>query len=158
MSTFQDFIETVNERGIYGSGEEKPCYAIVTYSDHFEVVLATDIVKVNVGKLLDIRTFNDRTEVRLYRDYIGNSFNQLVVISDEDEGFSDYYDDEQFLDIDRKRSLERDDGKLYATGGGVYSLPFRPTQDAKVIIRNYVDYDEDGQAFIKAWRVAGFKN
>ena len=156
MSTFQDFKDAINEK--INRNDTENGYAIITYTDHFEVVSAKDIDEVNVEKLLDIRAFNDRAEVRLYRDYFGNPFNKLVVISDEDEGFSDYYDDEQFLDIDLRRSLDRGNDKVIATGGGVYSLPFIPTKDAKVIIRNYVDYDEDGQAFIKAWRVAGFKN
>lgn len=106
-------------------------------------------------KLLDMRIFNENIEYRLFRTDAGKEF-RISRLSDEGR---DFFDESQYLDVDDKRSEEsfKRDGIVRATGGGYYRLPLESYRNAKVIIRNYVDYDENsGQAYVKAWRLAGF--
>lgn len=138
-------------------------YAVVMLTDRFIVdryPLSTEneqlLGAVFEQKLLDMRVFNESMEYRLFRTDAGKEFKFSSL---PDEG-REFFDDFHYLDIDEKRSEEtfRRDGTVRATGGGYYRLPLEDYHNAKVIIRNYVDYDENsGQAYIKAWRLAGFK-
>lgn len=138
-------------------------YAVIMLTDRF-IVDRYPLSSENEGllgnsaehKLLDIRVFNESIEYRLFRSDVGKEF-RFVCLSDENREF---FDDSHYLDIDEKRSAETfmKDGTVRATGGGFYKLPLEDYHNVKVVIRNYVDYDEDsGQAYIESWRLTGFK-
>lgn len=108
-------------------------------------------------KLLDIRIFNEKKELRMFRGNIGREFFGRM-LEDEKENLdeTEYFDEEQYLDIDVKRSagLFCREGKVKATGGGCYRLPLAGFEDAKVELRNYLGYyEETGQAYVKDWRL-----
>ncbi len=108
-------------------------------------------------KLLDIRLFNREKELRMFRGNIGGTF--LGRVLEDEPGLFDeavYFDEEQYLDIDTKRSetLFAGEGKVRATGGGIYRLPLKRFENAKVKVRNYLGYYENtGQAYVKDWRL-----
>ncbi len=108
-------------------------------------------------KLLDIRIYNSKREVRIFRSDIGRKF-QGRSLNDEKEvlNHQDYFDEEQFLDIDdiRSKELFAREGKVQATGGGRYPLPLPDFRNAKLRIRNYLGYyEKSGQAYVKDWRL-----
>ena len=109
------------------------------------------------GKLLDVRIYDTESEVRIFRSDVGRKF-QGRSLNDRKETseFQDYFDEEQFLDIDDTRSEEMfaREGKVQATGGGRYHLPLSDFRNAKLQIRNYLGYyEESGQAYVKDWRL-----
>ncbi len=109
--------------------------------------------------LLDIRIFNEKKELHMFRSDVGRAF-QGRLLEDAKENFDgqDYFDEEQYLDIDTKRSQElfEKEQKVYATRGGCYSLPLSAFEDAKIQIRNYLGYyEQSGQAYVKDWRLTG---
>lgn len=147
-------------------------YAVVIFTDSFEVekypILSDKTEKLLEehlhDRLLDLRVFDESYEYRLFRGDAGSEFNSRI-INDKNpranEGLDagDYFDDEQYLDIDTKASKEifEKEKKVYATGGGKYSLPLPDMNDTKIRIRNYIAYEEDtGTAYIRDWRPAGF--
>lgn len=108
-------------------------------------------------KLLDIRIFNSEKEMRMFRGDIGRKL-QGRSIDDNGKALTpeDYFDEEQYLDIDSKRSgdLFLKGQKVMATGGGCYHLPLAVFENAKVSIRNYLGYyEETGQAYVRDWRL-----
>lgn len=130
---------------------------------------------------LDIRIFGEKGEGRFFRGSIGrygqDDDTQLfrfrsIFDKEKDENqtersphtghgtedhYSDYFDEEQFLDIDTKRSNEKE-GIAQAIGGGTYRLPLNHYSDAKIRLRNYLKYDEKtGMASVCDWRCVGFK-
>ena len=148
-------------------------YAVLTYTDTFEVLNYAKflLAEIEEEKLLDVRVFNRNHEYRIFRDYCGNGDYQITRLPDDliDKHSNtrifdfDTYDDYQFLDIDVKRTEaggSTHPGRVRATGGGWYKLPFEKDQlnDLKAVIQNYVAYDENGQASLIAWRLAGFCN
>ena len=108
-------------------------------------------------KILDMRIYNKEREVRIFRSDIGRTFRGRSLNDEKDvPDFQDYFDEDQFLDIDDKRSKElfAQQGKVRATGGGEYRLPLSDFKDAKLRIRNYLGYyEESGQAYVKDWRL-----
>lgn len=131
-------------------------YAVVMCTDSFLVTQYPDreaekiIIREWNDKLLDIRIFDSHEEYRLFRGDIGREFSEVILY----DGMGDYYDDEQYLDIDTARSKK---GKIKATGGGSYMLPFEEFHGIKIRIRNYLGYDGNGQAYIKAFRLVDFE-
>ena len=138
-------------------------YAVLMLTDRFLVdryPLSDDTERLIESffeqKLLDMRVFDQSVEYRIFRTDAGGDF-RFRVLPDEGE---EYFDESQYLDIDEPRSKESfEQGKeVRATGGGSYHLPLEYYQDAKVIVRNYIAYDENsGQAYIRDWRLAGFE-
>lgn len=108
-------------------------------------------------KFLDVRIYSQEREVRIFRSDIGRMFQGRSLNDQKEEAeFQDYFDEEQFLDIDDTRSEELFDreGKVQATGGGKYRLPLPDFRNAKLLIRNYLGYyEESGQAYVKDWRL-----
>lgn len=116
-----------------------------------------DIFRKKEGKLLDIRIFNKEKEVRMFRGDIGRKLQGRSVDDGKDiPDRLEYFDEEQYLDIDDKRSEEvfAREKKVVATGGGCYSLPLQGFADAKVKLRNYLGYyEETGQVYVRDWRL-----
>ncbi|MCM1101237.1 MAG: CRISPR-associated protein Csx19 [Clostridium sp.] len=122
-------------------------------------------------KLLDIRIFNQERELRMFRGNVGGAFRGRALEDGTDarggrrrsaecrnEEFRDeeFWDEEQYLDIDTERSetLFAREGMVQTAGGGRYRLPLEGFVNAKIRIRNYLDYyEETGQAYVKDWRL-----
>lgn len=162
MAQFEEFMKRV-ESASFGEA----AHAILIYTDQLVVLKLSELKEACADpekkpeeKLLDIRVFDEKRELRIYRDYIGHEFGDPIELNDDEtaggEGLSEegyQYDDEQFLD---KKSYDKGSGRIQATGGGYYRFPASESGKTKVKIRNYVRYDDNGQAYIYAWRVVGF--
>ncbi len=117
---------------------------------------------INFDKAMTVRVFSKEVEILLSRSDIGRDFSCRVISDDyircnekKTENSLEYYDELQYLDIDD--SIERDNGKVTATGGGRYNLPMDKFKNARVRIRYYIDkYKETRQARICDWRVVEF--
>lgn len=108
-------------------------------------------------KAVEIRMFNEEEEVKWFRGM--NRELHCREIKDQ-KGMNPllFWDEWQYLDIDEKRS-KPGQGIAYATGGGKYELPLDDYKDAKIKIRNYLEYEEDTkQLYISDWRAVGFSN
>lgn len=106
--------------------------------------------------LLEARVFSEGREDKLFRGDIGRVFYWRCI---EDSAETDYFDEEQYLDIDEKRSkaVFEKSHEVQATGGGRYFLPLADYKGAKVLLRNYIDYyEQTGQAYVKDWRLVRF--
>ncbi len=148
-------------------------YAVIMFTDCFEFErYSSNSVSAEVesmlknhfdDRLLDMRIFNDSYEYRIFRSDVSGKFH-VRIIDDNDPEVSggidvkDYFDDKQYLDIDtvRSQNIFKEKNRVRATGGGCYNLPLNNMKDVKVKIRNYIGYDDIGQAYIKDWRLAGF--
>ena len=136
-------------------------YAIIMCTDRFIIAeypmgeVESELDEIWENRLLDIRVFNSEKEYRLFRGDVGRGFSERIL----DDRAGDYFDDEQYLDIDTKRSKKTfmEQKKVRATGGGFYMLPLDDYQDIKLKIRNYLGYDERGHAYVKAVRLIGFE-
>jgi len=121
-----------------------------------ENILEQQINCAELGRYgLDIRVFNEDGEVCWRRGSIGDrEFYCRERRNDVQltEGF-DYWDEEQYLDIDTQKSKSPD---AVTTGGGRYFLPLEKYEDAKVKIRNYLSEEENGTVYISDWRVVEF--
>lgn len=99
-------------------------------------------------KILDCRIFDSEKEYRWFRGDIGRTIKCRVL---DDAHGGDHFDRSIYLDIDTKKS--KGGQKVFATGGGEYSLPISKISDAKIKIREYLKYDEFGNARVYDWRV-----
>jgi len=134
-------------------------------SDENERRQLRESVQRKEQKLLDIRIFDTQREARMLRGDIGRTF-QGRMIDDTKEVLKsqEYFDEEQYLDIDSKRSKELliRERKVQATGGGCYPMPLPGLEEKmegdfgeiKVKLRNYLDFYKDtGQAYVRDWRL-----
>ena len=111
--------------------------------------------------LLELRIFDENYEVKYRREFVGEEFKFRIIDDDEfkqklvnetDEFTSKFenriFDEKHYLDIDTTKSY----GNNYVTtGGGEYTLPIENAE--KILIRNYLDYDENGIAYISDFRI-----
>lgn len=120
-------------------------------------------------RAFDIRVFNQKSEVHLFRSSIDKQFVMRYIESDPEQKDilnaiidgkekSIYYDEEQFLNIDTVATANNNEKNMViAVGGGKYKLPIERYDDVKVIIRNYIDFEKNtGRAYVKDWRIVGF--
>lgn len=155
MSNLEEFIQAV--RGSFDNGAN----AVLIYNDAFEVIRVSELLSQEFNlknaeeKLLDIRVFDQKKEIRICRDYAGNTFSEKIELDDEEMQEYDTYEDEQYLD---KAKVFWEAGKTWirATGGGSYPFPTDEKSNSKVKLKNYVSYDEYGQACLAAWRLVAF--
>lgn len=160
QSTKQEEKRPVIQRPWSPTTEMKRGYAVMMLTDRFlvdEWPISEEndqlLEKDFESKLLDMRIFNESMEFRIFRSDIGKDFHYCTLA---DEPHSQYFDEAQYLDIDDKYSKEN--GMVQTTGGGKYNLPLQKYRNAKVVIRNYIEYDKDnGQAYIKNWRLLKFE-
>lgn len=126
-------------------------YMIAQCSDKIYVVKNSEVFSEfdnlwNHG--IDIRIFDKNSEMHIFRTSIGADFREY-----ESDDSGEYIEERQYLDIDTKRSQKTEGNIAVATGGGTYSLPIKKYNDSRILIHNYIDYeDETGRAFIKNWR------
>lgn len=153
---------TVEEMGSYVSGMNAP-FVVGMYVDELIMGYWSEVSQRVLSKnykyqLQEIRIFDEKKELKVFQNGT-----ELFIrdTSDYNEKEQYYYDEFHFLDIDTRKSKGAE--SVIATGGGKYSLPQDIFQeeddlkDAKVLIRNYVDYYENsGQAYIYDWRIVRF--
>lgn len=120
---------------------------IAMYTEKFECSVQKSIS--DVEHLLEIRIFTDEKELKIMRPTIEDDFSYRI-IDDTLEKY-EYIDEKHYLDIDTKKSTGTD---YTATGGGKYTLPVENAE--KVLIRNYISYDEQGLAQITDFRVVKY--
>ncbi len=129
--------------------ENKAVFAI--WTDHADFLL--DINDLQEDKLLELRAFDEKSEYRVYRSTVGTDFYERFA-EDVDKSESEYFDTEQFIDID---STANEDNTRKAIGGGTFHLPSDNANATKIVIRNYVKYDADGIASVCDWRIVRLK-
>ena len=125
---------------------------ILMYTDRFEVCDTGDIS--DIPHLLEARIFSDIAELKIMRPTIADQFSYRLI---DDSKLTDknYIQEEQFLDIDKKVYDKSPDKNTYpTTGGGSFSLPVENA--CKVVIRNYISFDDEGIARISDFRVVKF--
>ncbi len=136
----------------------KEGYIIVMLTDKFDIWRLEEGTfdrELPYKKVVEIRMFNKKGEVKWFR-VSGQEIWCRSIEDNENLSDLDYWDEEQYLDIDIPRS-EPKNHIAYATGGGRYSLPLDNYEDAKIKIRNYLKYEDDTkQLYISDWRVLDF--
>ncbi len=121
---------------------------ILTYSDKF-ICDTLDAIS-DTEHLLEARIFSETAELKIMRPTIADSFSYRF-IDDNSTTEKDYIEEIHYLDIDKENSS----GNIYtATGGGKYTLPIENAE--RIVIRNYVSYDNQGIAQITDFRVVKF--
>ena len=117
-----------------------------------------NLSRVEIGKLLEIRLFNEKSELMARRTMIGvNNPFQWRIADEEKLTLDGYLVRYQTLDIDAPGTLHEDHGNLCitSTGGGRFELPIRKDHD-RIRVISYIGYDADGMAYIYDDRLAGF--
>ena len=109
-------------------------------------------------KLLDVRIFDLKEEYRYFRGSIGDPF-VFRRKNDEEAPEDSFIEREQLFDIDTRRSERafNDFGEVRAIGGGRYHLPLEHLSRARIILREYLAYDEAGHARVYDWRLVDFR-
>ncbi|MDE6785404.1 MAG: hypothetical protein K2J26_08570 [Ruminococcus sp.] len=120
---------------------------IAMYTEKFECSVQQSIS--DVEHLLEIRIFTDKKELKIMRPTMEDDFSYRLIDDTLDK--YEYIDEKHYLDIDIKKS----NGKEYiATGGGKYTLPIENAE--KILVRNYISYDEHGLAQITDFRIVKY--
>ena len=121
---------------------------ILMYTGRFVCAAQQEIA--DTEHLLEARIFTEQAELKIMRQTIGTDFTYRLT-DDTRLTEEDYLDEAYFLDIDSRHSA----GTEYtATGGGRYTLP--AANAAKLRIRNYITYTEDGIAQITDFRAVRY--
>ncbi|MGN0643069.1 MAG: CRISPR-associated protein Csx19 [Huintestinicola sp.] len=118
---------------------------ILMYTDRFECCGFKHID--DTAHLLEARIFTENAELKIMRPTMADGFSYRLI--DDSKGNNDFIDEIQLLDIAASEGCE-----YTASGGGKYTLPLENA--AKIRIRNYISYDEQGIAQITDFRAAGF--
>lgn len=111
--------------------------------------------KKDLHKVLQVRVFNRDKEIRAIRPYISSEEIYVRVMDDTDGTVRDSFDQMLYLDMDNG-SINEGNKRGKAINGGFYSLPFNAKAGLQLMVRNYLDYDDCGQARISDWRLCGF--
>lgn len=118
---------------------------ILMYTDRFICCGQRDIE--DIGHLLEARIFNLNSELKIMRPTIADAFS-FRYIEDSELAEEDHIDEKHYLDINARLSSET---SYTSTGGGNYQLPVENAE--KILIRNYISYDEHNIAQITDFRV-----
>ncbi len=134
-------------------------YVMAMMTDAFEIQ-RVELETLDRTKLyekgIEIRMFNDTEEVKWFRCSIEKPFMMRMIHDTKELDPFSYWDERQYLDIDETRS-ELDKGLAHSTGGGIYPLPLPDYKGAQLLIRNYLEYEEDTmQLRIADWRIVAF--
>ena len=121
----------------------------------------SDLIKnVDYKKLLEIRLFSETGELLARRTMIGsnNKFQWRIADEEKKDKDKDYIIRYQTLDIDTTLSSKKNNGnlELFTTGSGKYELPISEEHN-RIKIISYIDYDDDGMAFIYDDRLVSFE-
>lgn len=140
---------------IAGAGLEHACY-LALYTDHVECDAYMNTLTTE--SLLSVRVFCEGAEFMATRDTLTKPFTYRLIddahLTSQGADLSYYnaYDEEQYLDIDAARSQAN---HYVTSGGGQYILPLADAE--KILLRNYVVYNDDGEAEVRDFRIVKFK-
>ncbi len=114
-----------------------------------------DVDAIDINHLLEVRVFNKESETRIWRNSISEDF-KVRTLDESDP--RDTIEETQFLDIDTTKTRQDADQygtiEVVSTGGGKYRLPAELyDDDAKLKIKNYIQYTDEGIAKIVDYRV-----
>lgn len=131
-------------------------YSMAIWSDSADFITANADIKED--KLLEIRCFDENGELHAVRSELGEPFSFRRIPDKESKlcDECDFFDESQYLDIDSAKTEEKNDGSVYATGGGSYHLPDDAKGKSMLLVRYYYRFDDDGVANIYDWRLVGF--
>lgn len=136
-------------------------YVIAMMTDDFDIQYVEsetfDRTRLH-EKGLEIRIFNHTQEVKWFRCSIEKPFMMRAIHDTKEMDRFSYWDERQYLDIDTDPLRSQpEQGIARTTGGGEYSLPISDYKGAQILIRNYLEYEEDTmQPHIADWRIVGF--
>ena len=131
------------------------CRYFVYYADR-EITGGTLPEEIeDIEKVTEIRAFDENKEIWLHRDSLGTDF-YCREIDDGNLSEENYFDETQMLDIDSEFMVKDGKTTFISMGGGRYTLPVGPKENA-VVIRNYLSYNEKtGRAETRDFRVLRF--
>ena len=80
----------------------------------------------------------------------------------DDSAYDVFFDQAQYLDIDKKKTKARkaglNSGEIITTGGGRIRLPEDAMGNELILVRFYYNYNENGIAEKVDWRLVRFVN
>lgn len=129
----------------------KYTYSLCVWTDRTDMLLNETDALSDTDKLLDIRCFDEKGEFYACRSSVNADFTAREITDDSELSF----DESHYLDIDSAKTENEKDGYVYATGGGRYNLPVKNAE--KIIVRFYYDFDSNGIARKRDWRLVGFE-
>lgn len=141
----------------------KPCEGVVViFTNEVQGATYSELLSFlsdeeRAAHLLELRAFSGDREFHALRETMGQQFSWRSAIDDNTVGFEvDYLDEKQFLDIGEVFPFRQDqDGNCsygYRTmNGGSYRLPRSKAE--KLLVRNYIQYGEDGLAHVADFRI-----
>lgn len=155
---FWELAEKQNDGFVLASLTDE--YIVDGWTEQTDFSTLKENIENKKNKVLEIRVFNQEQELKLFRTDIGQVFHKRT-INDTNLSKDDYIEEQQYLDIDTKRSaaLFKEEHKVRATGGGVYHLPpqIKQIEDVRLKVRYYFQKDEEtGVASIRDWRAVEF--
>ena len=133
-------------------------YAV--YTNHF--FCGTEWNSADLHQLLELRIFDQNCEIRLRRLSVSEPFRWRYIddtafceaLAQEQDSFLNQFHNRTF-DESHYLDVKYSDGKNYtAAGGGKYTLPIEGAR--KILLRNYLDYDETGIVQVSDFRLRGF--
>lgn len=118
---------------------------ILMYTDRFICCEQRDID--DTEHLLEARIFNLQSELKIMRPTIADAFSFRYIDDSKLVENEDYIVEKHYLDINSDLSS----GTSYtSTGGGRYQLPVENAE--RILIQNYISYDEQNIAQITDFR------
>jgi hypothetical protein len=147
------------------------------YTDEFKAKVVGNMAEQplikDMDKLLEIRIFNADREFLARRSNVGGSFSWRLAddakLNSDKKYAKPFYDSYQDLDINDeklKEDVQTGTVDIYTTVGGRYSLPSdilyaersgdRRVRANKIMLRNYLKYDDIGMAIVADTRMCGF--
>ncbi len=137
-------------------------YYLAGYTNRYDSGIVDENMEINIDcrYLLELRVFCRESEIFFTRTRIGSEF-QWRVTEDSVLQQNDFIDTEQYIDCNVEHDLDKNiDGRkdviaLFTTVGGAYHLPVMNGQNA-VKIRAYIDYDDNGMAYVSDHRLCDF--
>ena len=129
-----------------------PAEYLAVYTNNVEVGFFTGNVE-KADNLLELRVFTRDREVRFFRDSVAAKFEERPL---DDNRYSIYRDEEQYLDIAEHKQMENGGIQYITTGGGSFTLPYsKPMR--KVKLRRYLKANEaTGLYEFVDWRILEF--
>ncbi len=121
---------------------------ILMYTDKF-VCMPRQTVS-DTEHLLEARVFTEYAELKIMRPTIADKFTWRL-IDDRKNPDTDKIEERHYLSIDKKRSYGK---RYFAIGGGEYELPVENAE--RVLVYNYISYDNQGIAQITDFRVVKY--
>lgn len=131
-------------------------------------VSAKDGSEFDLGKLLELRVFNEEREYRAFRDNLGEAGFLQRIAEDSKIEEDKRFDELHYLDYDEVRTKEArmkanaqsnaEPNAVLTTGGGKFYLEGIAAK-RKVLVRTYLKADSTtGLEYAFDWRVVGYRD